>query len=306
MSKQRVATWQPALWAVPISLFILGLYYYWFGIADRYVVFLYYHDMGPVVPDTTPFSVVTSSRYWMAGLVATGAVMVLYTFVLWLLGRVVAGYKAPAWWRVWGWCVPLLLAGIPAITMTVNRPVLPLPDAAETTLAALVGLALALLPGRWAVERPAALALLAVDGVGLMLLLVSMPGVENIGRWLASGAILYVYMLVAIITAGLGLLLFMSGLRAWLRIAPADWKELFLAGVCVAYLFLPLLHHVGFTDGYYYITNHDNFFPRNVLLRVAAWLLGATVAWGITRLRVRLAARREPSTGVAQSIQGTL
>ncbi|MFO7696851.1 MAG: hypothetical protein R6X16_06800, partial [Anaerolineae bacterium] len=34
--------------ALPISAFVLAIYYYWFGIADRYHVFLYYHDMGPL------------------------------------------------------------------------------------------------------------------------------------------------------------------------------------------------------------------------------------------------------------------
>ena len=58
------------LCAVPVSLLVLSLFYYWFAVADRFFIFLYYHDMGSVVPDTSPFSPVTSSRYWMAGLVA--------------------------------------------------------------------------------------------------------------------------------------------------------------------------------------------------------------------------------------------
>ena len=29
--------------AVPISLFVLGLFYYWFAVANRYVIFLYGH-----------------------------------------------------------------------------------------------------------------------------------------------------------------------------------------------------------------------------------------------------------------------
>jgi len=35
---------KPALLhAVPISLFVLGLFYYWFDVADRYAIFLYGH-----------------------------------------------------------------------------------------------------------------------------------------------------------------------------------------------------------------------------------------------------------------------
>ena len=51
------------LHALPVTVLVLSLCYYWFAVADRYIIFLYYHDMGPLVPDTSPFSVVTSSRY---------------------------------------------------------------------------------------------------------------------------------------------------------------------------------------------------------------------------------------------------
>ena len=49
--------------ALPISMFILGLFCYWFAIAERYVTFLYGH-LG-----ATPFDDVTNSRYWMAVMV---------------------------------------------------------------------------------------------------------------------------------------------------------------------------------------------------------------------------------------------
>ncbi len=35
---------KPVLHAAPIVLFILGAFYYWFAIADRYAIFLYYHN----------------------------------------------------------------------------------------------------------------------------------------------------------------------------------------------------------------------------------------------------------------------
>lgn len=66
----ELGEWKAALLhAVPICLFILGLFYHWFAVADRYAVFLYEH-LG-----ATPFDDVTSSRYWMSGLVASGAVV---------------------------------------------------------------------------------------------------------------------------------------------------------------------------------------------------------------------------------------
>jgi hypothetical protein len=92
--------WKPALWyAMPISLFILGLFYYWFAVADRYAIFLYGHL------NATPFDEPTTSRYWMAGLVACGVVMIAYIMANWLLGRCAAWqrrtYSAPAWVQVW-------------------------------------------------------------------------------------------------------------------------------------------------------------------------------------------------------------
>ena len=106
ISTNRTVWRSAVLHALPVTALVLPLFYYWFAIADRYFVFLYYHDMGPRYPDTSPFSGVTSSRYWMAGLVAGGMVTVLYTTGCWLLGRLSASYRAPAWWRVWlGRCI---------------------------------------------------------------------------------------------------------------------------------------------------------------------------------------------------------
>ncbi len=111
------AAWRPALLhAAPICLFVLGIFYYWYAVADRYAIFLYNH-MG-----ATPFDSFTRGRYWMTGLVAAGAVLVLYTAVNWFVARIhgvwYRGYSPPAWWQVWLLCAVPLGAGIPAITMS--------------------------------------------------------------------------------------------------------------------------------------------------------------------------------------------
>jgi hypothetical protein len=280
------------LHALPLAALVLGLFTYWFAIADRYFVFLYYHNMGPRYPDTSPFSEVTSSRYWMAGLVASGAVMVLYTAVCWLLGRLAKSYRPPPWGWVWLVAAGPLLIGLPAITMTVNQPTLPFLNAVQVTLVALTGLALALLPGRMAAERPVALVWLGFDGLALMLVLLFTPAFEEVPYWLANGRVWYLRMLVFGFVASGVLLLAMTGLQVWLHAAVPIATEVFVAGLNVAYLLLPLLHHVGFTDGYYYITDQDNFFARDGWLQLATWLLAAVIAWGVTRLRRYLVARR--------------
>lgn len=291
-SQTGIRTWKPAiLYALPIAALVLGLFVYWFAFADRYFIFLYYHDMGPLVPDTSPFSRVTASRYWMAGLVASGAVMVIYTLLNWLLGRMVKTYQTPVWWQVWIGCAVPLVIGIPAITMTANHPTLPLWNAIQTTLATLIGLALALMPGQPAAERPKDLIWLAFDGFGLMLVLSGLRGLEYFPRWVAAGSQRWVRMTIILLAAGVVWLLIVTGLHVF-RQRSVKTVEIFLAGCCMTYLFMPLMHYLMFTDGYYYITNSDNFFAQNLLFQVAIWLIVGGLTWGLARLQQAIQSRR--------------
>lgn len=283
------------LYALGTDTLVIGLFYFWFGVADRHLVFLYDHEMGPFVPNTSPFSPTTSSRYWMAGLVATGAVMVLYLLTNWSLGRLSSGYKAPAWWRVWLLASPLLALSIPLVTMTLNQPVMTLAIAAQSMIVTVAALALALSPGRMAVERPVDLIWLAFDGLGLMMVLVTLPGLQFLGRWLENGRIEFIVVMIAGCCSGIAWLIFMSVLRVWRRRSIPSTMELLLAGFAVSYLFLPLIHHLVFTDGYYYITDSENFFARNVLLQMAIWLSAIVVSVAITAFRNRLASSRQES-----------
>ena len=274
----ELAAWLPAFLAAAL---ILALFFYWFAIADRYVIFLYNHDMGR---DTSPFSRVTASRYWMAGLVADGAVLVLYTAVSWLLGRRIRPYRPPAWWRVWAWAAPLLLPGLLLITMTANEPVLPFAHAARVTLATLIGLALALLPGRLAAEQPAQIIWLALSGLGLMFISTAASNLENVPAWLAQGETRFVWALGLSFGVGLIWTLFVTTSYSWRRGASLSWSALLVAGLCITYLMLPLAHHLLFTDGYFYISDSDNFFAESFLSQLVAWLIIAALAWGIVHL----------------------
>ena len=73
----------PLFHALLVSAAILAFFYYWFAVADRYHIFLYKHL------DATPFDAITTSRYVMAGLVADGAVLVIYGLGCWFAGRLV-------------------------------------------------------------------------------------------------------------------------------------------------------------------------------------------------------------------------
>jgi hypothetical protein len=286
------ARWKSALaMALPLSLFILGAFYYWFALANRYVVFLYGH-VATGIPRTEPFDEITSSRYWMAGLVVSGAVMVIYTSLNWVLGRIGAwrqrDYVPPPWWQVWVLCAIPLGVGIPLITMSVNSPALPPALAAACAGATLASLALALLPGSSAAQHPLDLFWLALDGAGLTPVLLFLRAVELPGRGLSISASVAAVFALGSLLAAAGWLGVMTGLRAWRRTPLPGAGALFAAGLCASYLLLPLAHYVLGKPAYRYITTASNFFAFNMGLQILIWVASADIAIGITQIRKRL------------------
>jgi len=289
------------LFALPIVALVIFLFYTWFAVLDRYQIFLYFHKMGTGF-DTSPFGWVTVSRYWMSGLVAGGAVMLPYIALNILLGPVVKRFRPPTWWRLWILCAIPLLVAIPAIVMTVNDPVLPLDNAMQVTVVALIGLALAVMLGRLAAERPVTYVLLLIDGLALACLLSSLPRVESYPRWLARGTTGVIYRHLAVVAVGIVLLIVMTAFHYWRRRTETPSAgALFIAGLDVTYLFLPLYHHLfwckdhgSWTDPDYfaYISDADNYFARSPLLQIGVWVVVALIARGLTRLRIRLRERR--------------
>lgn len=284
-AKKKPGEWKPAIvHAVLISLFVLGLFYYWFAVADRYTVFLYGH-LGAL-----PFDEMTSSRYWMAGLVASGAVLVVYSALNGVLGRVWAarGYSPPAWWRVWVLCVAPLVAGILVITTTFNQPTLPLLNATACATMTLIGLALALPSGAWAAQRPLDLVWLTLDGMGLMPVLLLLRAIELPGRGLVSVPVAYAVVVTSVV-AGVVWLGAVTALRVWRRASSVGAMAVFVAGLCLSYLLMPLVHHLFFTPaGYRYITASTNFFARHSDVQLVALFVAASLAAGVTPLRRRL------------------
>lgn len=292
--------WLNALpYALPIVALVIFLYVRWFAVLDRYFIFLYYHQMG-AGHDTSPFGAVTASRYWMSGLVAAGAVMVLYLVVNGLLGRI-KGTRAPAWWRVWVLSAGPLLIAVPAIVMTVNDPVLPLLHAARIAAALTAGLALAVLPGRFVAELPGMALLLAIDGLGMAAVIGALRGVEYMRGQGARQTLALAYLRVGLI-AGVLAFAVVTAIYAWRRRAAIPGVgALLVAGADVYYLFLPLIHHVLFSTDqgtslgpgtFRYITDAENYFTRSLLLQLAIWLVVVALAWGVTRLRQAIRARQ--------------
>ncbi|MBL8055115.1 MAG: hypothetical protein JNK29_00385 [Anaerolineales bacterium] len=282
------SAWRAALpWAALLATVVLGLFYYWFAVADRYAIFLYGHTTTNIAA-AQPFDDVTSSRYWMAGLVAAGAVLVGYSAAVGIVGRLWRGFEAPAGWRVWALCAGPLLLGIPAITLTVNTPTLPPALAAACTAAALAGLAPAALAGEWAARRPGDLAWLAADGLALVPALTLMRAIELPGRGLSVTLPVAWGVALGGVVAGLVWLGIMSGLRAWRRRPAPAAPAVLLAGLAISYLFFPLVHHLIATPpGFRYITTASNFFAFGPAVQALALGVAAAQAGGITWLRQR-------------------
>jgi hypothetical protein len=266
------SAWLRALkYALPLTFFLLALFYYWFAVADRFVVFLYGH-LG-----ATAFDSRTSSRYWMSGLVANGGVLVANIAFHWVRGRwaAVQGnvYRPPTWWRIWLLSVIPLTAGILVITTSCNRPTLPLNLALACALVAVLGLALALIPASLAAANPTELLWLTPAGGGVTFLLLLLRVVELPAQGLVTRRQAY-----SILAVGGTLALTTTTLTTYLhaRHRRIAWRvhQLLLAGAAIAYLFFPLVHHLLLTPPEYrYISSATNFFAHHPLIQLTSVLL---------------------------------
>lgn len=288
--------WRRAvLEGLPCCVVLLAPLAWWFGWANRYVVFLYTHL------DAMPFDAVTRSRYWMSSLVTSGMVLLYWALRCWLGGLVARRqhrpWEPPEAWRVWlVWALPAGL-GVLAITASLGAPVLPVSLALACAGVALLGLALALAPGRMAADSPGALLWLAADGAGLVLPLVLFRAVlpETYGRlgasraWIvASGSLLGAVLWLAALT----------GLRAWRRRPATDPGALLLAGLAEAYLLLPLAHYaLSDPGGPYYISAASNFFPDRLWHQPIVMAVAGALAWLVCAWRRRVLPLEPPAPG---------
>ncbi len=276
--------------AAIVSAIVLGLFYYWFAVADRYTVFLYGHVAVHIAP-AQPFDDMTASRYWMAGLVAAGFVATTSAVVFWAWGLVARSHRtldALSWWRAWMLTVLPIGIGVAAITMTVNTPTLPWPLALACSASALAGTGLALAAADWAARRPRALALTLADGLGLVPALQLIRAVELPGRGLSISWATVVLIILIGLLGGAAWLWLLSRLRH--RYGEPDRGPLALlaAGFGWSYLLLPLAHYLFATPpGYRYITAASNFFAFDPGVQTLAFVVAAAMSLIFSRLRQR-------------------
>lgn len=287
--KEGPASWRGASFhALTVSSLVLALFYYWFGVADRYAVFLYEHlGAGPFDPRTV-------SRYWMSGLVASGVVLVVYTYANWLWGRVQGlrgrRYTPPEGWRVWLLSLPLIVPGVLWTTMHLNWPVLPLPLAAACAVVAAVGLFLALIPARMATVQPGPFLWLTGAGAGLVPALLLLRVLERLPQ--GGKSVLYARVAVLATLAGALWTLALAGVYARWRGATWRASHLMVSGLSLSYLLLPLIHYLLFTPpAFRYISVADNFFASTLPGQALGFAATVGLAWGAVAFQRRIARR---------------
>lgn len=283
------------LYILPICLIILSLFYYWFVIAERSEVFLVYHNMGPRVPDTSPFSFVTASRYWMSGLVASGFVLLVYFPVNFILFRVFRKYSPPSWKKVLLFTSPILVTGTLVITMTMNQPGLPFFHALKVTLATLAGLGIAMKTSELAGEKLIKLILYAADGFAIGLIMITTSGWLSNLDYLPGWRITFI-----LITYGVCffILAISTIIFVWKKIESFP-NLIFITAMTIAYPFGTVFHHLFGTDGHFYITNSDNFFTKNIFLQILVFIVGYLITLFLGRLRN--SAIGKPSSSIFQN-----
>jgi hypothetical protein len=286
MNKTKQANSNPgllkvAVYSLPACLIILSLFYYWFAIADRNEVFLYYHIMAPRLPDTSPFSFVTASRYWMSGLVACGFVLLIYFPANFILFRAKNNHALPALKNVLLFCFPVLTVGTFIITMTMNQPVLPFLQALKVLLATLFGFAVVLKTVELAGKKLLKLILLGADGFALASIMILTSTLASNYQFLSSAQLAF-----SLIVCVLCFVIFAitSIFYVWKKFKTSSPKIL-LAAITIAYPFGTVFHYLFGTDGHFYITNSDNFFTKNIFLQIFVWIVGYLITLFLNRLR---------------------
>jgi hypothetical protein len=111
---------------------------------------------------------------------------------------------------------------------------------------------------------------------------------DDIVRWLSTGLDWRVMLSAGVTVAAILWLLLLTAVRYFRSVTTGDFLSLAVAGFCVAYLLLPLVHYLVGTDGYFYITDSDNFLAGSLVMQGLAWLLYAFVVWALLTLRGRL------------------
>jgi hypothetical protein len=116
-----------------------------------------------------------------------------------------------------------------------------------------------------------------------------LPGLAYVSDGFSMERPIWVWMLLGLLgVSAIGLYLITVArwmLRRRLSSQGPDLPMLLVAAACCAYLVLPLVHHLFGTDGYFYITDMENFFSRVLWVQGLSWAVPAALGWLVIKLR---------------------
>jgi|GEM_PF-6171342 len=250
---------------------------YWFGLADRYSIFLYGHVDHIGDPPAQPFDALTRTRYVMASFAAAGF-GASADVVRALASRSFASAVRPCGgWRAYALTALGLSVSTTALAHGVNAPTLPFGHALLVGAAAGIGFGLAIWWRDTVDGGTGRLAWLVADGAGPAIVLLGWRVVELPERGVAvSRATLAATAVVLGAAASIHLV---GYVRVHAPDAPAgSLLRTLAAGTCVAVLGFPMLHHLHTLPAYPYITAAQNVGGYHL----ATWVQAALIAVIIT------------------------
>jgi hypothetical protein len=263
-----------------ISIVVFALYYLWFVFLDRRLIFLYGHR------HATPFDGInTTSRHWMAGLVASGIILVICTIINLIIKGFRHNYQLPDWKIVWKYSCLILSLPILILLIFVGKPAMPILLAIWILAVLLSSLGLALYARNFIVTDFRRSIWAFLDGLALTPILQLFPLFIDYGVRTSRPTLLVVAPIVSV-TVGLFWFGTMTFLYKRFKQPYTSLTNIFLSGLVITYLLLPLLHYLNSRPGYVrYISNSPNFFAKSVWLQVVTFLLVVCVLWLVGKWR---------------------
>jgi len=264
-----------------ISVVVFVFYYLWFVFLDRRLIFLYGHM------HHTPFDVFTASRHWMTGFVVSGVILILYTGANLFIRKFGYSSQLPDWKIVWKYSCLILILPLLALLIFTGKPPMPVLLSLWILVVLFTGLRLALYASNFIVTNFRPAIWLFFDGLALMpAFTVLAPSVAyGLRRSLSQGIYIIILPLVVI---GLGLFWFwiLTLLFKRFKHPYPSLTDVFLSGLTMSYILLPLVHYVGSRPGYVrYITNSENFIPNSFWLQFVALLVATGMVCIVGRWR---------------------
>lgn len=273
--------------SVLISVAVLALYFLWFIFLDRRFTFLYGHL------HSTPFDFRTASRYWMIGLVTSGAVLIAYTIVNLILKISRHGYQLPDWKVIWKYSCLILALPLFIILTFIGKPPIPVFLSLWIIAVLFAGLRLALYTSNFIVSNFRQSVWAFFDGLALVPILLFIPLGIEFGLRKSLPAVLIITPIVVIGIALLGLWIMTLLYKRFKQPFPSS-LNVFLSGLTTAYLLLPFYHYLTSRPNHIYISDNGNFLASSIWLQVMAFLAVTGVIWLVNKWRAKKTSDLDP------------